>query len=890
EGRVTAANGNPIADGRVTIPGTGYATSSGSNGEYRLEVPAGTYELRISRGGYAVETVPGVVVTNAQTIMRNVSLEAEMEQLVVMGRAMLEGTAASVIGMQREAMTVTEISGSEEFARMGDSTAADTLQRLTGLTVEDNKFVVIRGQPKRYTSTLFNGSQLPSIDPIQQITPLDLFPSGVLSNIAVQKAFTADKPGSFGSGMVELNTSGMPREDFIEFKGSSSVNQYIKEDGLEFNTGNDRFGNINDILKLPPAIAEVQEAGTPIATLPADERLALARSFSEELAPGYLKNMGPDLGVSISGGKRLDTDYGSYGASLTFDYGQNARYEEEHRLLLTRASDDTPQIQDDYTVQRSKLNTNLGGLLALTAEWYDHRVKSNTFWIRDVTEKVEMDEGVFQPSDTQFLRRFLLEYEHRELLMQQFSGRHDFQAVQFDWRLLWSSANRELPDRRQYQLDNTDTTDGSGQWFLDSRPPNLLRSFSSVEEDTFSGGVDMTLPVFVRGNIVADIKTGFDYDYRDRLSTQRQFGFNTIGNRFRPVEQIFARENIGDDVTFTEFGGTANDYNSEVEILGGYAQLDLSLVEKFRIVAGARLEDASFDIQTFVGIGGEGSTPINSGFEQQKVLPSLVASWSLFENTQIRAGLTRSLSYPSTVEVSDTSFVDTEANESFVGNPDLEPTIIDSADLRWEWYPGRDEMLTIGAFYKDFTDPIERSFLPASGTSTSIVTFDNADKGNTYGIELNSYFNFSRFIRSGPDWINNMHFGINFAWQESEVETVEQTVATNQIRRMTGQPDTLFNLQLGYTGMEHVVRLKFGRVGERLITAGAQGLPDEFLEAHLDLGMKWSYTPITPLTVSLELNNLLNDAFQRTQGEFTIRDYKTGVTGKLGLSWRFDLF
>src|SRR5690606_23538683 len=132
---------------------------------------------------------------------------------------------------------------------------------------------VIRGQPKRYTSTLFNGSQLPSLDPIQQITPLDLFPSGVLSNIAVQKAYTADMPGSFGSGMVQLNTSGLPREDFIEVKASTSFNQYIKKDGLEFNTGNDRFGNINDILKMPAAIAQVQEAGTPIATLPANERL-----------------------------------------------------------------------------------------------------------------------------------------------------------------------------------------------------------------------------------------------------------------------------------------------------------------------------------------------------------------------------------------------------------------------------------------------------------------------------------------------------------------------------------------------------------------------------------------------------------------------------------------
>ncbi|MEX2489283.1 MAG: TonB-dependent receptor, partial [Pseudomonadales bacterium] len=650
------------------------------------------------------------------------------------------------------------------------------------------------------------------------------------------------------------------------------------------------FGNINDILKLPPAIAEIQEAGIPIATLPQDERNALGSSFSEELAPGYLKSMGPDFGVSISGGKRFDTDSGTYGATLSFDYDQDVRFEEEDRLLLRLGTGDEIIIQNDYVTERTKLNTNLGGLLALTAEWYNHRLKSNTFWVRDVTEKVEMQEGLFRPSDTQWLRRFLLEYEQRELLMQQFTGTHDFTSIQFDWRLLAANATRELPDRRSYQLNNT-MIDGSGNWLLDNRSPNLLRSFSSVDEDTFSGGVDITLPVFEGSTAVIGLKSGFDYDYRDRISTLRQFGFNTTGDRFRPVEQIFERDNIGVDVTFTEFSsGASSDYTSETEIVGGYAQLDFDFIERFRVVAGARLEDASMEVETFVGLGAAGAAPVVSGFEEQKVLPSLVGSWFLSENSQLRAGLSRSLSYPATVEVSATTYVDVEASEEFRGNPDLEPVIIDSADLRWEWYPSLSEALTFGVFYKEMSNPIERSYISIAGSGETISLI-NADKGEVYGVEVNSYFGLDRLnvVFDGiPALFDNMHIGANFTWQDSEVELTESTIATNPVRRMTGQPDILLNLQLGYTGIRHVVTAGLSWVGKRLITAGINDLPDEFLEPHMDLGVKWSYTPIDPLTISLELENLLNDSYQRSQEEFFTRAYKTGITGKLGLSWRFD--
>ena len=899
QGRISSEEGAPISGAQVTVTG-GYTATSDQNGNYKVELPAGSYIIQFARDGFSEESLIDIAVTDGQTSTRNVQLSVAptggIEELFVIGRAAMEGSTASVLSLQREATMVTEFSGSEEFSRLGDSTAADTLKRITGLTVEDNKFVVIRGQPKRYTSTIFYGSLLPSLDPINQITPLDLFPSGVLSNIAVQKAYTADRVGSFGSGQVQLSTSGMHSEDFLEVQVGTGWNQSMDEDGVEFNTGGDRWANIDSILKLPEGVREVQESGTPIATLPAAQRLELARSFPDELAPGYLKNMGPDGSFTINAGKRIDTDSASFGVSVNLDYGQKARVEQESNITLMPGQIDPIAARDTYETSRSTLNTNLGGMLALAGEWDNHRLKSNTFWVRDATEKTQIDEGLFQFSNTQFLRRFLLEYERRELLMQQFAGHHDFSTIQIDWRLLAANATRDLPDRRSFQLDNTQL-DGSGIWRLDPNTGFLNREFSTVDEDSYSGGFDLTLPFTGSDSWTVTGKTGFDYDFQDRLSELRSCGFVNNGNSFAAIEQIFADENIGTTVSFSETAGGANDYTSEVEIIGGYAQLDFEMLERFRLVAGARLEDANFQVTTFEGRGAFGVDPIESGFDTQKVLPSLAGSWSLSEDSQVRASLTRSLSYPATVEVSATSYIDAEEDQKFFGNPDLEPAVIDSVDLRWEWYPASVEAVTVGAFYKDFSNPIERTYLPVAG-SDPIISNINGDSADVYGLELNGFLGVDRLYGLGgsddvPEWLSDIHLGLNFAWQDSEVKISEVSSATNPVRRMTGQPDTLLNLQLGYTGNDHIFTLKFSRVGERLITANIDGLPDEFLDPRFDLGFKWSWSPsdwpmLEPLTVSLEVENLLNDAYERSTGDIITRTYKTGISALLGIKWRFD--
>lgn len=922
---ISATDGTPLRDAVVSLEDGEATAKTDADGRYRLLVPVGTHELVIEKVGFTRSTIADLEIAEGQTLTRDSTLKADskllsaaagatagviggglkvIEELVVMGRAMIEGSVASSLSEQQESSSVIEVIGSEEFSRLGDSTAADTLQRLTGLNVEEGKFVVIRGQPLRYTSTLFNGSQMPSLDPIQSVTPLDLFPSGVLSNIAVQKAYTAERPGSFGSGQIQLSTTGMAAEDFLEIKVGSAVNfQSIDEDPLEFNTGDDIWGGVNDILDIPAGVLAAQNAGTPIATLPAAERIALVQSFSDELAPGFMDTSGPDGSFSLTGGKRVDTAAGSYGMSVAFDYNQNVRTESEERRLIGPGPDNQFIAQDDSVINRTKFATGFGGLLALTGEWENHELKSNTFWVRDTVEQTEVNEGLFRPSDEDFLRKFLLEFEQRELFIQQFTGKHTFDAFDLGWRFLKSNANRELPDRREFALENTQqfseenpTLDGSGSWFVANTP--LDRRWNSVEEDTFTVGADLTIRLsellFADAGFNLVLQGGVDRETRDRESDTRLFQFvanPADGNRFLPVEQLFSDARVASgEVSFSE-AGAADDYTADVEIEGSYVQVDVEVPEMFRLVAGVRFEQAEFDIQTAQFAGAGGAIAVNSGFIRRDELPSLVGSWFISDEMQVRGGIARSLAYPTSVELSDTTFIDPDSNEQFLGNPDLGPVVIDSYDLRWEWYPSGSEALTVGFFYKDMEDPIERTGINRGGGNPPIVEFRNAEKGEVIGVEVNGRVELGRFrdMLGGPAWLEDVHLGGNIAYQDSEV-TLPPGIETNPVRRMTGQPEILGNLEIGYTGVEHIVRIAFGYTSDRLINGGTNSLPDEFIEPRFTLGGKWSYNPdyLDALTVSLELENLLNDEIKRKQAGILTRNLTTGVTGSLSLKWRFD--
>ncbi|MDN5836748.1 MAG: carboxypeptidase regulatory-like domain-containing protein, partial [Nitrosospira sp.] len=362
-GRVVAAQTSvPIAGAKIHVSDA--ILSSGGDGRFSVILPAGHYMLTVVAPGYAPQTVT-LSIEGDETrsvrvaLNRNLApedppagdLRIELGKLVVTPLlAVQQGSQALVQTMQRSAEGVVDIIGAERMARLGASSAVDALRWVGGVTVSDDRFVVIRGQPERYTFTLWNGSQLPSPDPIERVVPLDLFPTDVLSNVVVQKSYTADRPGAFAGGLVAMNTRTAPGDTFLKVSVGTGYNSVSTgEEGLTDEGGAyDWLGFDDGTRALPDGVAAVPD----LSELPHDEQIALARTFSDIWAVrGY--TLRPDLGLSLTGGGHLEALGGDIGILGLISYGRKDRFRNmTKRTFATNGQGDLIE-QSQVQVQRT---------------------------------------------------------------------------------------------------------------------------------------------------------------------------------------------------------------------------------------------------------------------------------------------------------------------------------------------------------------------------------------------------------------------------------------------------------------------------------------------------------------------------------------------------------
>ncbi len=209
---VDAADGSPVEGARIFISGQSDDVRSGPDGSFNIELNSGSYSVSVLHSGFNTITRDGIEVSPGGEATIDLELTpsgSELTEYVVV-EPYIAGSLASVLEERRSDVAVANILGAEQISRAGDSDAAGALRRVTGLTLVDGRFIYIRGLGERYSSTLLNGANVPSPDATRRVVPLDLFPTGIIDSIAVQKGYTADLPGEFGGGAVEIRTRSVP--------------------------------------------------------------------------------------------------------------------------------------------------------------------------------------------------------------------------------------------------------------------------------------------------------------------------------------------------------------------------------------------------------------------------------------------------------------------------------------------------------------------------------------------------------------------------------------------------------------------------------------------------------------------------------------------------------
>ena len=197
----------------------------------------------------------GLSVADAQETSADEGAPRADEEVIVIGR--LYDAAQRLMEERKEDEVVSDVLGEETISRLGDTTVAVALRRVSGLSLVNDKFVYVRGLGERYSSTLLNGATIPSPDLTRNVIPLDIFPTSIVQSLRVQKAYSADMPAAFGGGAVDIRTKGIPVGFTYSVELGTGYNFENDGDAFTYPGGDDdRFGVDDGSRALAPALQD----------------------------------------------------------------------------------------------------------------------------------------------------------------------------------------------------------------------------------------------------------------------------------------------------------------------------------------------------------------------------------------------------------------------------------------------------------------------------------------------------------------------------------------------------------------------------------------------------------------------------------------------------------
>lgn len=910
EGTVTSSGGgSPVAGARIFITGVAEEFNSDDQGRYSAEVPSGTYSLSVLSDGFNTLTQDGVVVATRETVALALELTPAginvQDEVVVTGRVVFSGSQASVMAERRESEGVTDVLSMEQIARAGDADIAGALKRVTGLTLVDGQYVYVRGLGERYSSVLLNNAAIPSPDPTRRVVPLDLFPADVIEAVVVQKTASANLPGEFGGGTVQLRTVSFPSDRVANMSFSLGYRgDTTWKDGLNYEgSDTDWLGYDDGDRDMPASLAEAT----------ADGEYLRPRSFTnpDGYTPQEIEVFGEDVAAKSAYDvteKNIPMDVGLSGAfGNSFDFGSDNRW----GFLAAIKYDNKWQNLDETRKQFSAVSGGSGLELAgeqhlnRTLNYIDtsafanlgvelgenHSLGFNAMLLRQAEDETKISEGV---EDNQRLRRYELQWIENELLSYQATGSHTlpWEDLSIDWQYTDAKATREEPNTRTFRRDDDDE---DGTYDVSTRADSNSQTWSDLEDNLTHWSVDTKLPLEFGAHSLA-VSGGLGDLERDRAAAIRSFSFQgrvppevlTL-----PYSELYTPPFIGPSLLQLQETTRATDtYVASQALESLYLNLDLMLFEEeFRISAGLRSEDNRQQVVTS-DLSNPDAPPVVGEIDQRDDLLSAAFTWAYSENAQVRAAYAESVNRPDFREMSPAPYLDPLLDLITVGNPDLITADLKNYDLRWEYYFSTTESLSIAGFYKEFANPIEKTF--SSGGSGQIITLQNALAADMTGVEVDYSQTLGRI--NDVDWLgrltnldwSNFYIGFNYSWIDSSVEIdTSQTTQTNPNRPLQGLSPWVINLQMGYTDPDGLSEwtLLYNEFGKRIAQAGVLGQPDIYEQPFSQLDFVYKRNFADHWRVSLKLKNLLDPKVEFTQGQETTRVFKRGREIGLELEW-----
>src|ERR1043166_1457200 len=889
---VDAATGQGIPQATIQIDTTRLMVQSGVDGRYDISgVRVGAVTIRVRRLGFAMKTVIGIKVDAGQTVEQEVALTSAATMLAAqMVTASAErGTVNEALDQQRASDNVVSSVTSEQIGRSPDGDAAQAVRRVSGVTVQDGKFVFVRGLGERYTSSSLNGARVPSPEPEKRVVPLDIFPAGLIQSITASKTFTPDQQGDFSGAQVDIRTREFPaqRSTSLILGGGYIGGATGAHLPLATSGGGESFGVVGHGRDLPPMLRNLGSM-KGINLSQGDENLlvgSLRNSWTPIAGTGT-----PSLNGSASVGGNDPVFGHRFGYLLSGSISHNTDLKDDQvRALADRGSTPGSTVEiDKFTGRAASEGVLWGGLSNLSTQiGADSRLFFNGMYSRSADNDARVETGSFADAAIP-VKITRMQYVQRGVHSAQLGGESQFGSNRLEWTVTQSGVSRYEPDRSEFvQVLEHDTPTDAGTWrWLNNGSGGAVRTFSDLREHSleYSGKYSLTagpaeFPVTLR---VGGLGRSTDRDATS-ISYAIQARGLTNAERAAPPEQLFdGRYSEPADSIFTfallSQGGS---YTAHDRLAAGFAMAEVPVASAIRIIGGARYEHDLLDVNAVSTLG----SPVIAHKNWNDLLPALSINSQLGNSQQLRLSISRALARPEYRELTPIISRDVINGENLAGDENLQRTNTTNLDLRWEAYPTAGEVVSVALFAKRFTNPIERVYGSGSG-GTSFVFYTNAKAADNYGIEMELRKSLGAFGSA----FDPFTLFTNVTMMDSRIHLYDSTQAsaTNLSRRMVGQAPYVINGGLSYSsfGRTTTATVLFNRVGERITAAGSIPLPDVVEQPRnvLDFSFRRNVTPA--IALRFDMKNLLDAPFDVVQGTVTRDHYRTGRTLSVGVQLR----
>lgn len=897
----------PLPGVNVIIPNSSLYAVTDVNGSFEMKnVPEGTYSLKITYIGYKAQLLEAVKVQKNQEPDLQIELVPEEMQLtgVTVVAERKQNTEAAMVEAQKNSRVVENGVSSQQITRTQDRNASEVIRRVPGISIIEDRFIVVRGLSQRYNNVWVNGTAVPSTEADSRAFSFDIIPSSQLDNMVIVKSPAPEYPADFSGGFVKIQTKDIPSRNELSVSYSTGLNTVTHFKDFLYNPG-----SFTDFLGFDNGRRSMKDV--PASFLKDTDYAAVDRASKSGFNTNWSvksKTPLPDQKFNLGYNYRKDFEFGQTFALLSaLNYGyteriindiQNVRYS----IYDTRNDEPDPVYQ--YTDHQHTARATVGAMLNLTYQLD----KRNKLELKNIFNQIGQNRYTTRKG-VQFLSGEYLQekqeynYHSRTTYSGQLSATFLRDWGKLDWEAGYSYANKREPDRRFINRQQNDVQGDPYYGQMETEPTDISRDFNALNEHIVSTGGNYTRD-FKFLNLEPTVKGGVYGEYRTREYTNRSFNYQWNVSAWPGfgyedvVNGILQEQNYGVDKLYVhEETDNRNSYKGHNLLGAAYLALNIP-VQQFTIYAGVRFESSHMTLRNNTTIHGTGTS--DTELNHNDLFPSVNISYKIGEKQLVRVAYAASVNRPEFREVSPSTYYDFELFSFVKGNRNLKNAYIQNLDLRYELYPGgAGETVSFALFYKHFKNPIEWTYLDAGGTYT--YTFENANSADNYGMELEIKKNLAFIGLEGFTWL------FNGALISSKVHFDDKSLEKD--RPMQGQSPYLVNTGLFYTHPEigFSAGLLYNRIGKRIVGVGrvdtSQGgsinndIPDAYEMPRDVIDLSISQKIGKRVEVKAALRDLLNGKvvfrqfpkFYDENGmlqerEQTTKKYKPGSTVTLSVS------